>query len=229
MFAKDLMSKDAVKVSLKATIPEVAAVLHNNGLLGVAVVDEQGIVRGVITERELFSGDFKVYYPTYINLINQTDFVLGGNKELPYEAGRILRITAEEIMNKQIFFAPADMDLKQVAAKMLAEDAPLIPVVDSANHYLGVIYKDQLLEFFSGASAPPKPAGKAHYVDNEFDYVQKDLSNRFAFVTKTRANIWLTIATVLFIIGFLAGVVYVVNPNIFGLKEGKIEFQNSPQ
>jgi Mg/Co/Ni transporter MgtE len=226
---KDLMSKEVTKVPLNAKISEVAFLLHANDLLGVPVVNESDVVCGVITERELFSGDHKVYYPTYIGLINKTDFVMGGNKELPYEAERITRITAEEIMNKRIFFAPEDMDLKQLAVRMLSEDAGLSPVVDSSNHLLGVVYKDDLLKFFADVNVPIKAKGKEQYVDKEFDYVQKDLSSRFVYVAKARANIWLTVATVLFIIGFLAGMAYVVNPNIFSFQNGKIQIQpNQP-
>jgi preprotein translocase subunit SecE len=34
-------------------------------------------------------------------------------------------------------------------------------------------------------------------------------------VAKFRANIWITIAAVLFVVGFIAGIVYVADPHIF--------------
>jgi CBS domain-containing protein len=215
MLAKDIMSKDSITVPLDAKISDVYRIIRENNILGVPVINGQGVACGLITERELFSGDYQVHYPTYIRLLGQTDFVLGGNKSLPYEAERITRITAEEIMNKQSFFAPVDMELDKLAANMLSQNAGLAPVVDSANHLLGSITKDDLLRVFSGAYDLPKAEDKPHYIDREFDFVQRDLSSRFAFVAKARANVWLTTATILFIIGFLAGMVYVVNPQIF--------------
>jgi len=227
MTAQELMVKDPLTVNVGTPIVEVARLLHKNGVAGLPVVNDEHIVQGIITERELFSNDFELHYPTYIELINKTDFVLGGNKTLPYEAGRITRIQAQEIMNRHAFFAPQDLDLKKVAGGLLAGNAPIAPVVDSSNHLLGVISKGDLLNYFSGAHVEPKKTVSNRTVDREFEYVQKDLSSRFAFVTKARANIWLTAATVLFIVGFLAGVIYVVNPNIFSFRNGKIQIQNS--
>lgn len=213
--AKDIMVKNAISVPLSALLPEVAELIHANEISGVPVVNDDGIVQGIITERELFSGDYNLHYPTYIRLLGQTDFVLGGDKTLPYEAGRIMRITAGEVMNKQMFFAPQDMELTKAAQKMLDAGQPMAPVVDNANRLLGIISKGDLVRFFSGTQSARQAGQKTRYVDKEFDYVQKDLSSRFAFVTKARANVWVTTATVLFIVGFLAGIIYVVNPQIF--------------
>ena len=51
-------------------------------------------------------------------------------------------------------------------------------------------------------------------IDAELSYVHKDLSSRFAYVARARANIWLTTAVVLFIVGFVLGVIYVADPSI---------------
>jgi CBS domain-containing protein len=229
MLAKDIMVKNVVSVPLSALLPQVAEVMHQSGVSGVPVVNDDGIVQGLITERELFSGDYQLHYPTYIRLLGHTDFVLGGNKTLPYEAGRVMRITAGEVMNKQMFFAPEDLELSKVAEGILATGQPMAPVVDSGNQLLGVISKGDLVRFFSGSPATPKTASKPRYVDKEFDYVQKDLSSRFAFVAKARANVWLTTATILFIVGFLAGIVYVVNPQIFHFGSNGVNIEAPPQ
>ena len=52
-------------------------------------------------------------------------------------------------------------------------------------------------------------------IDAQVAYTQGHFSSRFAYVAKARANIWLTATIVLFIVGFIAGIIYVADPNIF--------------
>jgi CBS domain-containing protein len=216
MLAKDIMKIKVIKVSLDAPIAEVADLLHQNNITGIPVVNDENIVQGVVTERELFSADFKMHFPSYINLLKKTDFVLGGGKTMPYEMERIMHITAKEVMNKKVVFAEEDMDLSKLAARMVTQEAGIAPVVDSKSRLLGVISKGDLLRVFSNTQGRPKILNNPKYIENEFDYVEEDITSRFALVAKARANIWLTAGTILFIMGFVAGIVYVVNPNIFG-------------
>ncbi len=52
-------------------------------------------------------------------------------------------------------------------------------------------------------------------IDRSVDQSYDEFQSRFALVTKARANIWLTATIVLFVIGFLAGIVYLADPNAF--------------
>lgn len=223
MTVEDIMTTQVMSIAPETLISEASDILHGHNFSALPVVSGDKTVLGMVSERELFSQDYKVHLPTYLYVLKQTDFVMGGKKELPYEAGRLARITAGEIMSKQASFVPPNMELGKLAAKFVAETADVFPVVDNSNALLGIVSRadllkqyaspDLLLSYASSQASAPKSSSR--YVDNEFGFVEKDFRSHFAFVTKARANIWLTTATILFIIGFLAGIIYVVNPNIF--------------
>ncbi len=59
------------------------------------------------------------------------------------------------------------------------------------------------------------PRRTSRSIDKSVDQSYDEFQSRFALVTKARANIWLTAAIVLFVIGFLAGIVYLADPNAF--------------
>ncbi|MCC7356017.1 MAG: hypothetical protein IT410_00140 [Candidatus Doudnabacteria bacterium] len=59
------------------------------------------------------------------------------------------------------------------------------------------------------------PRRTSRSIDKSVDQSYDEFQSRFALVTKARANIWLTAAVVLFVIGFLAGIVYLADPNAF--------------
>lgn len=57
-------------------------------------------------------------------------------------------------------------------------------------------------------SSSPKRVSRA--IDKNINFAQRDLKTAFAFVAKTRANIWLTAAAVLFVLGF--GIAAIIIP-----------------
>ncbi len=115
MQVKDLMSFNVVSVKPDMLIIDVAALLHEHSFSGLPVVDETNTVLGMITERDFLTSQSKIYLPTYIKMLNETDFVQGGGKNLPYAADQISRAKASDIMNKQITFAHPEMPVEEVA------------------------------------------------------------------------------------------------------------------
>ncbi len=217
MLVKEIMSTNVIIANSGDLIGKVAELLHENKLKGVPVVNNYGIVEGLITETELFSGDHKLYLPMYGDLLKQTEFVVRSKDEgLPYEAGKITRITASEIMNRKVFFANPDMEVSELASKIANLKQNPIPVVDHANKLLGILSVGDVLRQLTGT---PKnnlaKTGTEHFAEQEVKFVIDDMTTRFAFVSKTRAKFWLFAATILFIVGFMAGILYVVNPKLF--------------
>lgn len=60
-----------------------------------------------------------------------------------------------------------------------------------------------------------QPPVRQRMIDSEVNFAQNEFTSTFAYVAKARANIWVTAAVVLFIVGFIAGIIYVADPNIF--------------
>jgi CBS domain-containing protein len=225
MQVKDLMTTKVVSVKPTTKVSEVASILHSQHFAGVPVVKEDGTVVGLITEKELFSADSKLYLPGYIQILQETHFVIGGHKELPYVAGQLIRTKAEDIMNQDIYFAQPETSVEEVAEAFGKYDQNPIPVTDHANTLLGIISRSDLVKLL----VPPRlihpgldRAVLTHPhkrpIDEELLYVKRDLSSRFAYVARARANIWLTTAVVLFVVGFVLGVIYVADPTILQKK-----------
>jgi CBS domain-containing protein len=224
MQTKDLMTTSVVKVSPSVSVSEVADLLHSRGFSGVPVVNDDNTVLGVITERELFSQDAKLYLPAYVKILQDTHFVIGGRRELPYVAAQLTRTKASDIMNQDMFYARPETELEELAEAFSKYDQNPIPVTDNNNKLLGIVSRTDLVKLL----APAVPTGHSgrlpamshenlhrRVIDERLSYVQRDLSSRFAYVARARANIWLTAAVVLFVVGFVLGVIYVADPTIF--------------
>lgn len=220
MLVKDLMTTKVVTVRPFTLVSEVAELLHQHHFTGVPVVNDEGTVLGTISERDFITASSDLYLPTYIKLLSDMDYVQGGKKHLPHMVEQIVNATARDIMNQSVPFARPDTTLEQVAALFAEKRANPIPVTDSTNKLLGVISRSDLIKFFSPQEVnqyyvPEERPAKVRNIDKQVEYTQSEFISTFAYVAKARANIWVTAAIVLFIVGFVAGVIYVADPHIF--------------
>ncbi len=219
MLVKDLMTPANRIISVKPedSVTHIAELLHDHHITGVPVVAPDGTVLGVVSERDFITADSELYLPTYIKLLSEMDYVQGGRKTLPYAVRQVVGATAGDIMNRQVPFARPDTTLEQLAHVFAEKRVNPIPVTDSTNHLLGIISRSDLIKLFSkkqlvGRGIVDHPH---RTIDENVGQMDKAFHSHFSLVTKARANVWLVVAIVLFVIGFIIGIVYVVDPNYF--------------
>lgn len=218
MLARDLMTKNVVTVTPDTLVSEVADILHKNHFSGLPVVNEEHRVLGTISERDFITADSNLYLPTYIHMLANVDYVRGSGK-LPHVVEQVVKAKAKDIMNQSVPFARPDTSIEEVARMFAEQRVNPVPVTDSTNKLLGVISRSDLIKFFSPHmvqdSFIPEQAvvPKPRMIDEQVAYTQSHFSATFAYVAKARANIWLTAAVVLFVVGFIAGIIYVADPN----------------
>lgn len=226
MLVKDLMTTNVVTVSPDTLVSEIAEIIHKNHFTGVPVVNAEGRVLGTISERDFITATSGLYLPTYIKMLSSMDYVQGAKKGLPLVVSQVVNATAKDIMNQDVPFARPDTTLEQLASLFAVKRANPIPVTDPTNMLLGIISRSDLIKFFSPneVSASYRAENRQEtnpnrMIDDQVSYNQNQFTSRFAYVAKARANIWVTAAVVLFIVGFIGGIIYVADPNIFTSKD----------
>lgn len=226
MLVKDLMTPRGNIITVKPTtlVSEVADILHTRNFTGLPVVNDAGVVLGTISERDFITAGSDLYLPTYIKLLSNMDYVQGGKKELPFVANQIVRATAMSIMNPHVPFVRPETTLEQLAFIFAHNRVNPVPVTDEKNQLLGIISRSDLIRFFSPNQIHEAyvPEARERMIDNQVKYTQTFFKSRFAYVAKARANIWLTTAIVVFILGFVLGIVYVTDPNLIFKQDNKI-------
>lgn len=216
MLVKDLMTSEVISVSPTTPITEVAELLHQHSFSGLPVVNENHTVLGMINERDFLASKAQIYLPTYIKLLQSMDYVGKDKKTLPYVAQQIEHIQAANIMNRHVLFAHPDMTVEEVAEIFATRGNNPLAVTDHQNKLLGIIARSDLLKPMLRSQVHQQSvAASPRSVDNEVEYLTHHFQSRFAYVTKARANIWLTTAIVFAIIGFVLGIIYVADPNTF--------------
>lgn len=217
MQVKDLMTTKVISVKPTDSVSEVAKILRTHGFSGIPVVGENNEVLGLISEKEMFATESKIHIPTYVYLLRETKFVAKSDNELPFVERQVVGLQAKDIMNQDIYLAEPDMEFEKLVEIFVYKGQNPILVADSSKQLLGIVSRSDLIKTmlpkFSIDSTPLTV--RPRIVDKQLEYVRKDLSSRFSYVSKARANIWLTVLITLMIVGFIAGIIFTADPNIF--------------
>jgi CBS-domain-containing membrane protein len=217
MQVKDLMTTKIISVKPTASVSEVAKVLRTNGFSGIPVIGENNEVFGLISEKEMFATESKIHIPTYVHLLRETKFVANSDNELPFVETQVVNLKAKDIMNQDIYLAAPDMELEKLVEIFVYRGQNPILIADSNKQLIGIVSRSDLIKtMLPKLSVDSTPLTvRPRIVDKQLEYVRKDLSSHFSYVSKARANIWLTVAITLAIIGFVIGIVFTADPNIF--------------
>lgn len=217
MQIKDLMTREVISVSPTASVSEVAEVLRTHNFSGVPVVDEDNKILGLISEKEMFAADSRVHIPTYVHLLKETKFVAKSDNELPFVEKQVVGLRAIDVLNQDIFLASPDMELEKLVEIFVYRGQNPILVADEDKQILGIVSRSDLIKtMLPKLSVDTNPLTvRPRPIDKQLDYVRKDLSSHFSYVSKARANIWLTVLITLMIVGFIAGIIFTADPKIF--------------
>lgn len=205
------MTTKIITVRPEATIEQVADVLHQYRFTGVPVVDEKGRLLGVIMERDFITADSKLYLPTYVKMLKDLDFVQNDKKHLSKEAQSLINATAADVMNSNIVTASAEDTMEHVAELFATKRVNPIPVVDAGFKLVGVISRSDLIKLFSPKNIEAKRETPVRIMDVTAEKAFKEIDRNFALVSKIRASIWFLISIAFLVIGFVLGVLWVID------------------
>ncbi len=211
MLVKELMTTQVITVRPNATIEQVADVLHTYRFTGVPVVDERGRLMGVIMERDFITADSKLYLPTYIKMLKDLDFVQNDKKHLSTEAQAVISATAADVMNSNIVTASPNDTIEHLAELFATKRVNPIPVVDEHFTLAGVISRSDLIKLFAPQNIEAKREAPVRIVDVTAEKAIKQIDRHFALVSKVRASVWFLISIAFLVIGFVLGVLWVID------------------
>lgn len=125
--AKDIMSKNVVTISPKATVEELARLLIKHKISGVPVVDNAKNLVGIVTENDLINQNKRLHIPTIIRLFDA--FIVFGSGRMQEEIKKMTASKVDEICTKEVVSITEETSLEEVATIMSEKNIHLLPVV----------------------------------------------------------------------------------------------------
>lgn len=126
MLVREIMETNVITIKRDTTYEEVAKILYDKNVSGLPVVDDEGKVLGVVSEKDIF----KVLYPFYQSYYSQP-VLYADFEDREKKATEIRNQPAEVFMSKNVVPISPDDPIMQAGALMLSRGISRLPVVEN--------------------------------------------------------------------------------------------------
>lgn len=142
MKVKNIMSKNILKVSTKASFAKLWEIIFKKGIHALPVVSKGRLV-GIIAEEDLLGKLYPSYEDYITNFTNAAKF-----EDMEDKLGRLTHLTAKDLMNKKIYLTYPDRPILRALSKMLIRQVRQLPVVEkgTGNKLVGMITKGDIFD-----------------------------------------------------------------------------------
>ncbi len=143
--AAEIMSTDPITVGPKAKVKDMAQIMVDNNISCLPVVDEDGILLGLVDEDELVHPETKLYFPTPIHFLESYLMLPSSLHKFEEQLHRALGSTAEDLMNREPIEVNPEKDVQEIAALMVEREEEYALVVEGRS-LKGVITEADILK-----------------------------------------------------------------------------------
>ncbi len=138
MKVREVMITSVITISPSATYEEAVRVLHENKISGAPIVNGQGKLVGVISEKDLF----RAMYPLYEEYILEPHAYYDQERQ-EEEIETIRKQPVEKFMSKQAITIDAGAPILHAGGLMLARNLHRLPVMDNGK-LVGIVTREDI-------------------------------------------------------------------------------------
>jgi len=219
-FVHEVMTTDVVSVFPETPLKEVMNIFMTYDFDGVPVVDEGGILHGLLTQYDLVTGKGRIHLPTFVEIFNKISVYPQDKKKFDSEFEKIESLKAKDIMNKEPLALNSNTTIEQ-ALKSFIEHHRVnpIPIVDNMGRLVGVLSRYDLIKLYYKKNwdpfvkeAPRGLSAPSGQVEN-LESVERELE-KFTLVSKSRSRFWLIASFLFAILGFILAYAIIIRIQI---------------
>lgn len=141
MKVRDVMTKNVISVKAEDRILDVLNLLFKMKMSGFPVIDAQGRLAGMVTEKNILS----YILPSYIGTVGR--FIYEENpKSTKKKFAELSGMSVGQFMRSDVISTTGDITLCEVARIMLTQKIRRIPVIDDSGMLIGIIARGDILQ-----------------------------------------------------------------------------------
>ena len=144
--ASDIMTTEVMTVKKETPLKELAEILYENRINGVPVVDDEGLLIGIICESDLIRKDKKLHIPTVVALFDAV-FYLESSKNIEKEIKQISATTVSDLFTREVVTVDEKTAIDEIATIMTQKKIYTIPVMDG-ERLVGIVGKGDVIRTF---------------------------------------------------------------------------------
>lgn len=141
MKVKEIMTRDLTAVEPSMTVKELILLFERSGLTSVPVVDEEGRILGIVSERDIIEGAM----PGYFELLYGTTFFADMDR-FSQKLREIENDRIEFYMTSDVIKIEEDEDDLTAADLLIRKNLKALPVVNKDGILVGMLRRIDLLK-----------------------------------------------------------------------------------
>ncbi len=144
MKVKEIMTKDVISLDPDISAKEALSILFKRQISGLPVIDKDGLLVGMFTEKDILT----CILPSYISTVGR--FVYEENpKSVKRKFMELDKIKISQLMRKDVVTTTPNTTLCEVARLMLTQKARRVVVVDETKKVIGIVARCDLVRAFA--------------------------------------------------------------------------------
>lgn len=148
MKAKEIMTTDVITVRPDTTVKDLAKLFAERRISSVPVVDQEGLLVGIVSESDLIEQDKNLHIPTVVSIFDWVIY-LESDKRFEQELNKMTAQTAGEIMSEEVLAVGPEAPVSEVADIMTNKRVQAVPVVEG-RRVVGIIGRIDLVRTMIG-------------------------------------------------------------------------------
>ncbi len=142
--AKEIMEKEVISVSPDTDISQAVEILLNNHINGVPVVDEGGVLKGILCQSDLIFQQKNISLPPILTFLDGI-IPLSSSKKMEQEMKKMAASTVAQAMVVDPVTVTPDTPISDIAMLMVEKHFHTIPVVKDGK-VVGIVGKEDVLK-----------------------------------------------------------------------------------
>lgn len=141
--AKDIMTRDVITVKAELKVKELARLLVKHHISGAPVVNEDDVLIGIVTDKDLIESNKKLHLPTVVSLFDAVIY-LESEKHFKEELKKMAATTVDDIMVRDVVTVEEETTVREMATLMSEQGKNLLPVLKDGK-VVGVVGKEDIV------------------------------------------------------------------------------------
>ncbi|MBM3699488.1 MAG: CBS domain-containing protein [Actinobacteria bacterium] len=143
---KDVMTKKVITARKDTSVGELSKILLKNNITGVPVVDEEGVLQGMVTDADIITEDIEPIFPLFFDPLIVSYAFMENFEKYKKDIKEYLNIKVEEIMTRRVKTVKKDTTVSDTVKILVKDRINRIPVVDENNKVIGIVARADILK-----------------------------------------------------------------------------------
>ncbi|WP_069365882.1 CBS domain-containing protein [Salisediminibacterium beveridgei] len=142
---KDIMTKEVVTITPDTSVEDTAKLLLKHHFSGVPVVDEDGVLQGVVSEGDIIKRASHIQSPAVLEFLGGLIYLDSPTKYME-ELKQAMALTIGDLMKTEVVTADPEDSIENIATRMLNKNYKRLPVVDDEGKIIGIISRRDIMK-----------------------------------------------------------------------------------